>query len=67
MRKLSYVFLAAALLAGGGAADAQSIDAGRGALPVTVPSGYTGDTAAPLIVLLHTYSNTGAGQNEYMG
>ena len=67
MHKLSYVFLVAALLAGGGTADAQSIDAGRGALPVTVPSGYTGDTAAPLIVLLHTYSNTGAGQNEYMG
>ncbi len=36
MHKPSYVFLAAALLAGGGTADAQSIDAGRGALPVTV-------------------------------
>ena len=49
------------------AAAAQTIDAGCGALPVTVPAGYTGDTRAPLIVLLHTYSNTGAGQDEYMG
>lgn len=45
---------------------AQTVDAGRGELPVTVPSSYTGDTAAPLIILLHTYGRTGAIQNEYM-
>ena len=58
--------LAITLLAGTGAAAAQSIDAGRGELPVTVPASHTGDTAAPLIVLLHTYGRTGAVQDEYM-
>ena len=38
-----------------------------GALPVTVPAGYTGDAPAPLIILLHTYGRTGAVQDEYMG
>lgn len=46
---------------------AQSVDAGRGELPLTVPSGYTRDSAWPLIVLLHTYGRTGATQEEYMG
>ena len=48
-------------------AHGQTVDAGRGAVPLTVPSSYAGDVAAPLIVLLHTYGNTGAGQDEYMG
>ena len=48
-------------------AQAQTVDGGRGALPVTVPVGYSADVAAPLIVLLHTYGNTGARQDEYMG
>ena len=60
-------FVLAALLAGSGAATAQTVDAGRGALPVTVPAGYTGDASAPLIILLHTYGRTGAVQDEYMG
>ena len=66
MHKILSVALAIALLAGTGAATAQSIDAGRGELPLTVPSSHTGDTAAPLIVLLHTYGRTGAAQDEYM-
>ena len=32
-------------------AQAQTVDGGRGALPVTVPVGYSADVAAPLIVL----------------
>lgn len=67
MRTITAFFLAAALFSGGGVATAQSVDAGRGDLPVTVPSSYTGDTATPLIILLHTYGRTGAAQNEYMG
>ncbi len=67
MRSTSTVVVALILLVGIGSAQAQTIDAGRGALPVTVPSSYSGDVAAPLIVLLHTYSNTGAGQDQYMG
>lgn len=66
MRTITAFFLAVALFAGGGAATAQSVDAGRGDLPVTVPSGYTGDTATPLIILLHTYGRTGAAQDEHM-
>ena len=60
-------FVLATLLAGSGAATAQTVDAGRGALPVTVPAGYTGAAPAPLIILLHTYGRTGAVQDEYMG
>ncbi|MEO2197462.1 MAG: PHB depolymerase family esterase, partial [bacterium] len=67
MRTTATAVVTVALLAWAGSVQAQTIDAGRGALPVTVPAGYTGDVAAPLIVLLHTYSNTGAGQDQYMG
>lgn len=56
----------AALLLGSGTATAQSIDAGRGELPLTVPSTYADDSAVPLIVLLHTYGRTGAIQDDYM-
>ena len=56
----------ASLFAGSGVATAQSVDAGRGELPLTVPSSYADDSAAPLIVLLHTYGRTGARQDEYM-
>jgi polyhydroxybutyrate depolymerase len=46
---------------------AQSIDFGRGELPVTVPDGYSSDTPAPLIVLLHGYTSSGEGQDSYLG
>ena len=67
MRQTCSTFVMLLLLVSTGTAVAQTIDAGRGALPVTAPAGYTGDASAPLIVLLHTYSNTGAGQDAYMG
>ena len=66
MRK-TYCLVLVAILAGSGAATAQTVDAGRGALPVTVPSSYSADAPAPLIILLHTYGRTGAVQDEYMG
>ena len=59
--------LVAALVAGPALVTAQSVNAGRGDLPVTVPSSYASDAAAPLIVLLHTMGRTGAAQDEYMG
>lgn len=65
MRMITSLLLVVTLASSGGLA-AQTVDAGRGELPVTVPSSYTGDTAAPLIILLHTYGRTGAVQNEYM-
>ncbi|MDA1092904.1 MAG: alpha/beta hydrolase-fold protein [Acidobacteria bacterium] len=71
MKKMYFVVVgiltAAALMAGSGVTHAQAIDAGRGELPLTVPSGDNAGTASPLIVLLHTYGRTGAIQDEYMG
>ena len=46
---------------------AQSVDLGRGELPLTVPAGYDEDTPAPLILLLHGYTSSGANQDSYMG
>ncbi len=45
---------------------AQSIDLGRGELPVTVPTNYNSETPNPLIVLLHGYTSSGASQDSYM-
>ena len=46
---------------------AQSIDLGRGELPVTVPDDYNTNTPTPLIVLLHGYTSSGAISDRYMG
>ena len=46
---------------------AQAVDAGRGDVPVTVPESYDEAAPAPLIVLLHGYSASGAGQDAYFG
>ncbi len=48
-------------------ASAQSIDLGRGEVPVTIPSGYDAATPAPLIILLHGYTSSGARNDAYMG
>jgi len=44
---------------------AQSIDFGRGELPVTVPESYDDSMPTPLIVLLHGYTSSGQGQDTY--
>jgi polyhydroxybutyrate depolymerase len=49
-----------------GTASAQTVDLGRGELPLHVPSGYNADTPAPLVVLLHGYGSSGEGQESYM-
>jgi len=46
---------------------AQSVDLGRGDLPLTVPANYDSEIPTPLILLLHGYSSSGAGQDAYMG
>ncbi|MDO8909357.1 MAG: PHB depolymerase family esterase [Pseudohongiella sp.] len=43
-----------------------SIDAGRGDVPLFVPSEYAINSPAPLIVLLHGYGSSGIQQNDYM-
>lgn len=45
---------------------AQSLDLGRGEVPLTVPAGYDEAKPAPLIVLLHGYTSSGRQQNAYM-
>ena len=46
---------------------AQSIDAGRGEVPLTVPAGYDSSVPTPLIVTLHGYSGSGAGTDRGWG
>ena len=46
---------------------AQTIDAGRGDLPVTVPDAYDNNEPAPLILLLHGYTSNGPRVDAYMG
>lgn len=48
-------------------ATAQSIDAGRGAIPLTVPEGYDASIPTPLIVGLHAYTSSGEGLNRSWG
>jgi poly(3-hydroxybutyrate) depolymerase len=67
MRKVIVSCLSLALLISINLATAQSIDAGRGELPLTVPADHDASTLAPLIVLLHGYGeNAGAGQDAYV-
>lgn len=44
----------------------ESIDAGRGPVPLHVPTNYDADTPAPLVVLLHGYTSSGKQQEKYM-
>jgi len=60
----SLIFIGCLALAPYGAA--QTVDAGRGELPLTVPAGYSADDPAPLVVLLHGYGSSGSGQDAYM-
>ena len=46
---------------------AQSLDLGRGEIPITVPANYEVNIPTPLIVLLHGYGGSGSGQDAYMG
>ena len=43
-----------------------TIDIGRGPVDVFIPSSYDPEVAAPLLLLLHGYTATGAGQEAYM-
>jgi polyhydroxybutyrate depolymerase len=46
---------------------AQAIDAGRGAIPLTVPSGYDPAVPTPLIVALHGYTSSGERHDRSWG
>jgi polyhydroxybutyrate depolymerase len=60
------VLLAALVSSSPDAVSAQTIDAGRGELPLVVPSDYDPGTPLPLVVLLHGYGSSGARQEAYM-
>ncbi len=45
---------------------AQTVDAGRGPLPVIVPDSYDAGEPTPLVMLIHGYTGTGQGQDSYM-
>ncbi len=45
---------------------ADSIDFGRGALPITIPAGYSAERPGPLVLLIHGYTSSGEGQNKYL-
>ena len=47
-------------------ATAESIDAGRGEVPLHIPAKYDKSTPAPLVVLLHGYTSSGKQQESYM-
>lgn len=65
------VLLLSLVVAGPGVGDARAgdlmVDVGRGPVPVVVPDGYDPGSPAPLIVMLHGYGGTGAGQEAYVG
>lgn len=48
-------------------AAAQTIDAGRGEVPLTVPAGYDPDVPTPLIVSLHGYTSSGERHDRRWG
>jgi polyhydroxybutyrate depolymerase len=66
MRTILSQLLIALLIGFGGTASAQTIDLGRGELPVQVPASYSADVPAPLVVLLHGYGSNGARMESYM-
>ena len=56
------VFLATAF----STAFAQTINTGRSDVELKVPASYNETTPLPLVVLLHGYTSSGAGQDKYM-
>jgi polyhydroxybutyrate depolymerase len=46
---------------------AQTIDGGRGAVPLTVPAGYDASVPTPLIVVLHGYGGAGERTDRSWG
>jgi polyhydroxybutyrate depolymerase len=55
--------IAVLLLASAG--QAATVDIGRGEIPLVVPANYEEGTPAPLVVLVHGYTSSGAQQESY--
>lgn len=67
MLKIRTALITLLTLLASAAVNAQSIDLGRGDLPLKVPANYDADVPTPLVVLLHGYTSSGASQDSYMG
>lgn len=67
MSRPSVALATSLLLAAALPLQAQSVDGGRGEVPVTVPESYDAATPAPLVVLLHGYTGSGAWLDGYFG
>jgi len=59
---LACLFLSSAVFA----QSPESIDAGRGDIPLHVPANFASNTPAPLVILLHGYGSSGEQQEGYM-
>ena len=66
MRRITYLLTTTIVLGLAATATGQTVNAGRGDLPLTLPTGYDADTPTPLIILLHGYTSSGEGQDAYM-
>jgi len=65
--RASSLFVLLLALFGSVPSNAQSINLGRGELPLTVPDNYDANIATPLIVLLHGFGSNGPVQDAYLG
>lgn len=66
MRTLSFLLLLTALATTPRVVSAESIDAGRGRVELTVPASYSDQSAVPLIVLIHGFGGSGSGIDDYL-
>jgi polyhydroxybutyrate depolymerase len=66
MRAICLFLGVSLLLVGIETASAQAIDVGRGEIPLVLPSGYDAENPAPLVVLIHGYTSSGARQDALM-
>lgn len=67
MNRQSIAALLALLALVASPALAQTIDAGRGPIPLTVPKGYDASVPTPLIVSLHGYTSSGERHDSRWG
>jgi len=67
MKLFAHTVIAVMIVSAAAMASEQStIDNGRGAIPLYVPSQYQADAPVPLVVLLHGYTSSGKQQDSYM-
>jgi len=66
MKKIAIYVSLALLFVSAPNISAETINTGRGDVSLTVPAGYSKDTPAPLIILLHGYTSNSKQQEGYM-